>query len=78
MNTFSITDLRHNTSAVLAAAQQFGYVSLVKNSQQNTYIVDAKYFQALLEAHEDYLDMLEFDAGEESLKQEKPIPFDQL
>lgn len=78
MNTYSVTDLRHKTNDVLAAAKQMGYVSVVKNSQSNTYIVDAKYFQALQEAHEDYLDMLEFDAGEESLKKEKAIPFDQL
>lgn len=78
MNTFSITDLRHKTSTVLAAAQQFGYVSLVKNSQQNTYIVDAKYFQALQEAYEDYLDILEYDKGMESLKNEPTIPFNQI
>ncbi len=78
MDTYSITDLRHKTSDVLAAAKQLGYVSVVKNSQKNAYVVDAKYFLALQEAYEDYLDMVEFDAGEASLRREKPIPFDQI
>lgn len=78
MDTYSITDLRHKTSDVLAAAQQLGYVSVVKNSQKNAYVVDAKYFLALQEAYEDYLDMLEYDAGEESRAKEPLIPFNQL
>lgn len=78
MNTFSVTDLRHKTNDVLAAAKQLGYVSVVKNSQTNTYIVDSKYFLALQEAYEDYLDSIEYDKGVESLKKEPTIPFDEL
>ncbi len=78
MNTFSVTDLRHKTNDVLAAAKQLGYVSVVKNSQTNTYIVDSNYFHALQEAYEDYLDTIEYDQGVESLKKEPTIPFDEL
>lgn len=78
MDTFSITDLRQKTSQVLSSAKQHGYVSVVKNSQKDAYVVDADYFKAMLEAHDEYLDMMEFDAGVKSLKKGKTIPLDQI
>lgn len=78
MNTYSVTDLRQKTNSVLASAKQLGYVSVVKNSQHDVYVVDAKYFQAMQDMQEDYLDNLEFDAGEASLKSGQHIPLSQL
>lgn len=75
---YSVTDLRHKTNQVLAAAKADGYVAVVKNSQKNAYVVDADYFLALQEAHENYLDTIEFDKGMESLKKEPAIPLEQI
>lgn len=78
MDTFSVTDLRHKTNNVLSAAKQYGYVPVLKNSQYDAIIVDPKYFSALQDALQDYLDILEYDKGMESLKLEPTIPFDQI
>ena len=77
-NSFSITDLRQKTTDVLLAAKQMGYVTVVKNSKNDAYVVDPKYFLALQEAYEDYLDILEYDQGIESLKKEKAIKLSEL
>jgi prevent-host-death family protein len=60
--TYSITDLRHKTSALLKEAGSRGYVYLVRRSKPTAAIVDLAYLAALQEAYEDYLDTLEFDA----------------
>jgi len=60
-DTYSVTDLRHNTSEVLEQAIARGYVYLIKNSKRKAALVDADYLTALLEAYEDYMDTLEFD-----------------
>lgn len=60
-DTYSVTDLRHNTTKVLNDALEKGYVYLIKNSKREAAIVDPKYLDALQEAYEDYLDTLEFD-----------------
>jgi PHD/YefM family antitoxin component YafN of YafNO toxin-antitoxin module len=78
MNTFSVTDLRQKTNIVLSAATQFGYVPVVKNSKTSSYVVDAKYFQALQEAYEDYLDVLELEKGIKSAKNEPLVPLAQI
>lgn len=74
-DTYSITELRHKTSEVLAAAKKSGYVSVLKNSKRDAYIVDPNYFLMLREAYEDYLDEREYDKAIKSMKKEKPIPF---
>lgn len=61
MITFSVTDLRHKTNAVLRVAGSRGYVYLMRRSKPAAALVDAEYLSALQEAYEDYLDMLEFD-----------------
>lgn len=78
MNTYSVTDLRHNTNSVLAASKQHGYISILKNSKQDAFLVDPKYFLALQETYDDYLDILEYDAGKQSLQKGKPISLDSL
>lgn len=60
-DTFSITDLRHQTSNVLNAALARGYVVLMRNSRPHAAVVDINYLKALQEAHEEQLDIDEFD-----------------
>ncbi len=78
MNTYSITNLRHQTSAIIDNAKLYDYVVIVKNSKQNAFIVDPKYFLALQEAYENYLDIKEYNAGKKSLKKDKAISFNQV
>lgn len=78
MNTYSITDLRHKTTSVINDAKLHGYTSIVKNSQQDAFIVDPKYFLALQEVYENYLDIVEYDTGKASLSKNKAIPFKQI
>lgn len=59
--TFSITDLRHQTSNVLNSALARGYVILLRNSKPQAALVDINYLKALQEAHEEQLDLAEFD-----------------
>lgn len=59
--TFSVTDLRHRTKAVLKETRERGYSFIVRRSKPAVAIVDPEYFAALQEAHEDYLDVLEYD-----------------
>ncbi len=59
--TFSVTDLRHKTNKVLKAAEERGYVYLIRHSKTKAAVVDTNYLAALQEAYEDYLDTLEFD-----------------
>ena len=61
MNTYSITDLRQRTLEVVNAASALGYVQIIQNSKAKVAVVDSGYLAALQEAHEDYLDTLEFD-----------------
>lgn len=61
LHTFSVTDLRHKTSRVLSEATKRGMVYLVSHSKPKAAVVDIAYFQALQEAYEDYLDILEYD-----------------
>lgn len=60
-NTYSITDLRQKTLDVVNAAQTAGYVQIVHNSKPTVAVVDTKYLEALQEAYEDYLDILEIE-----------------
>lgn len=60
-STFSVTDLRHKTSQVLQKAQDTGVVFVVQHSRIKAAVVDPDYLAALQKAHEDYLDVLEFD-----------------
>ena len=61
MHTFSVTDLRHRTSHVLEEVTKHGMVYLLSHSKPKAAVVDIAYLQALQEAYEDYLDMLEYD-----------------
>lgn len=60
-DTFSVTDLRHQTSNVLNTAHAQGYVILMRNSKPHVALVDISYLKALQEAHEEQLDIVEFD-----------------
>ncbi len=60
-DTFSITDLRHNTSFVLKEAMQKGFVYLLRHSKPEAALVNLDYLNALQEAYEDSLDAREFD-----------------
>lgn len=60
-DTFSVTDLRHKTNEVLKNASKRGIVYLLRHSKKEAALVDINYLKALQEAHEDYLDVLEFD-----------------
>jgi len=60
-NTFSVTDLRHNTLKVLKEVKNSGYVQILNRSKTEAALVDIDYLTALQEAYEDYLDVLEFD-----------------
>lgn len=60
-DTFSVTDLRHNTNEVLKQALAKGYVYLIRHSKAEAAVVDLGYFRALEEAYENYLDTIEFD-----------------
>ena len=59
--TFSVSDLRHNTTKVLKETLDRGFAYLLRHSKPEFALVDINYLQSLREAHEDYLDMLEFD-----------------
>lgn len=61
IGTFSVTDLRHQTSNVLKMANEQGFVILLRNSKPEAAVVDIKYLDALREAYEDQLDTIEFD-----------------
>lgn len=61
ISTSTITDLRHKTNKVLLQAEENGFVYLLRRSKPAAAVVDIKYLEALQEAHEDYLDTLEFD-----------------
>ncbi len=61
MNTYTVTDLRHKTSDVIAAATSLGYVHIIQNSKPKVAVVDSEYLASLQEAYEDYMDTLEFD-----------------
>lgn len=61
MNTFTVTDLRHRTSAVLKEAASHGFAYLFRRSRLQAAVVDPLYLRALQEAYEDYLDIIEFD-----------------
>ena len=61
LHTFSVTDLRHKTSHVLSEATKRGMVYLVSHSKPKAAVVDIAYLQALQEAYEGYLDILEYD-----------------
>lgn len=61
IGTFSVTDLRHNTSKILEAAQRDHIVYVVSHSKPKAAIISAEYLRALQQAHEDYLDTLEYD-----------------
>lgn len=60
--TFSVTDLRHKTNAVLKETLTKGYAFVVRHSKPAVAVVDVNYLEALQEAHEEYLDVLEYDA----------------
>lgn len=60
-NTFTVTDLRHRTNAVLKEAASHGFAYLFRRSRLQAAVVDPFYLKALQEAYEDYLDTLEFD-----------------
>jgi len=59
MNTYSVTDLRHKTNDVIAAAQTKDYVHIIQNSKTPVAVVDSQYLAALQEAYEDSLDIQE-------------------
>lgn len=61
MNTFTVTDLRHRTNAVLKEASNHGFAYLFRRSRLEAAVVDPLYLRALQEASEDYLDIIEFD-----------------
>lgn len=61
INTYSITDLRHKTTQILAGLASNGFAYVVRNSKTEAAIVDLGYLQALQIAYEDYSDILEFD-----------------
>lgn len=56
MNTYSVTELRQKTSAVIKAALEKGYVYIIQNSKAKVAVVDSNYLTAMQEAYEDYLD----------------------
>ena len=56
MNTYSVTELRQKTSAVIKAALEKGYVHIIQNSKAKVAVVDSDYLTAMQEAYEDYLD----------------------
>ena len=60
-NTFSVTELRQKTSKILKDIVEKGVVYVLHRSKVKAAVVDPVYLQALQEAHEDYLDTLEFD-----------------
>ena len=60
-DTFSVTDLRHKTNAILKQAANQGIVYLLRHSKKEAAIIDIEYLKSLQEAYEDYLDILEFD-----------------
>ena len=60
-DTFSVTDLRHQTTKVFKEALAKGYVYLVRRSKPEFALVDIEYLKALQEAYEDHLDTVEFD-----------------
>ncbi|MBM3282979.1 type II toxin-antitoxin system Phd/YefM family antitoxin [Candidatus Gottesmanbacteria bacterium] len=62
MDTFSVTDLRHKTKEVLKNAANHKVVYLLRHAKTEAALVDIAYLQALQEAYEDYLDILEYDA----------------
>jgi len=59
--TFSVSDLRHDTTKVLKETLNRGFAYLLRHSKPEFALVDINYLQSLREAYEDYLDMLEFD-----------------
>lgn len=65
MNTnidiFSVTDLRHKTNEVLKQVASKGMVYLMRHSKAKAAVVDIEYLEALREAYEDYLDIIEYD-----------------
>ncbi|MCL4338137.1 type II toxin-antitoxin system Phd/YefM family antitoxin [Patescibacteria group bacterium] len=61
LDTYSITELRHNTRKLLEKASEKGYVYLLRNSKTEAALVDIEYLNALRSAYEDYTDTLEFD-----------------
>ncbi len=60
--TFSVTDLRHKTNEILKETLTKGYAFIVRHSKPTVAVVDVHYLEALQEAHEEYLDVLEYDA----------------
>ena len=74
MNTISITDLRQDATRVLRqveASQEPTYV--FQNANIKAVILDAKYYEALQEALEDFMDGLE---AREALKEPGRITLD--
>lgn len=61
IDTYSVTDLRHKTTQILAGLANKGFAYVVRNSKAEAAIIDLGYLQALQAAYEDYLDILEFD-----------------
>lgn len=61
MDTFSITDLRHKTLKILKQLNQKEIVYLFRRSKPEAALVSLNYLNALQEAYEDYLDILEYD-----------------
>lgn len=67
MNTVSITDLRQDATKILnrvGASQEPTYI--LQNSELKAVILDAKYYEAVQEALEDFMDGLE---AQEALKE---------
>lgn len=60
--TFSVTDLRHRTSAVLKTTNEQGVAYVIRRSRPAVALVAIDYLTALQEAYEDHLDEAEFDA----------------
>ncbi len=57
MITYSVTELRQKTSAVISTALAQGYVHIIKNSKTPVAVVDSKYLATLQEAYEDAMDV---------------------
>ena len=77
-NTFSITDLRHNTNKVLSAADEYNYIYLLKHSRKESAIVNVEFLEFLMQAYEDYLDLIEVEKLKNSKVKMKGITLNEF
>lgn len=60
-NSTTVTELRRKSASILKSLANEKLLLLIQNSKPKGALVDLEYLKMLLEAYEDYLDILTFD-----------------